>query len=87
MGLLVPLAFASLYTYLAHVPELLAGPGDVISCRRVARRGLASAPLFPVAALAGLLAPVAALVIFVAVPALFLGALLLPEHTPGHAAK
>jgi len=84
VGLLVPLAFAALYTYLAHVPGLLAGPGDVAYCRQVARRGLASATLFPVAALAGLFAPVAALVIFVAVPALFLGALLLPEHTHAH---
>ncbi len=84
VGPLVPLAFAALYSYLAHVPGLLGGPGDVTYCRRMARRGLASATLFPVAAGAGLLAPIAALVIFVAVPALFLGALLLPErlHAP-----
>ncbi len=84
VSLLLPLAFAALYTYLARLPELLTDPGDATYCRQMARRGLASAAAFPVAALAGLFAPVAALAIFFAVPALFLGALLLPQHVHAH---
>ena len=69
----VPLTLAGLYTYLARAPRLLRAPSDAEYCRRVARSGLVSAVWFPVAALVALLAPVAALAIFVAVPALFLG--------------
>ena len=81
VALLVPLALVALYGYLAHAPELLGGPEDVGYCRRVARHGLLSATAFPVAALVGVVAPIAALTIFVAVPAIFVGARLLPEHT------
>lgn len=69
----VPLTLAGLYTYLARAPRLLRTLGDADYCRRVARSGLVSAVLFPVAALTALFAPVAALAIFVVVPALFLG--------------
>ena len=82
VALLVPLALVALYTYLAHAPGLLAGPDDVGYCRRVARRGLLSALAFPAAALVGVVAPVAALAVFVTVPAAFVGALLLPERPP-----
>ncbi len=79
VGFLLPLAYVALYRYLAHRPELLAGPKAVHYCRAGTRRALLNMALYPAVVAAPLVVP--ALVIF-ALLAAFTLALLLRSTVP-----
>ncbi len=76
VGFLLPLAYVALYRYLAHRPDLLAGPKAVHYCRAGTRRALLNMALYPAVVAAALVVPVAALVIFALLPAFTLALLL-----------
>lgn len=80
VGFFVPFAFIAVYRYLANHPALLREPADVAYCRTGSRRAVTSVVLYPVAALIALVTPVAALAIFVALPAYFIATVVGPRR-------
>lgn len=80
VGFSVPLAWICVYTYLARHPGLLEHPSDSDYVRHGARRSMVSVIVYPVAAGVALVAPVVALLAYVALPAYFIFSLLLDDH-------
>lgn len=82
VGFLVPLAWIALYGYLARHPHLLEDSGkDPAYARSGVHRSLVSVFVYPLAALLGLAAPLAALVAFAVLPPFFIATLLWPSNS------
>lgn len=77
VGFCVPLAFICVYTYLARHPDLLEHTRDADYARLGARRSVISVIVYPISAAVALIAPVAALVAYAALPAYFIATLLI----------
>jgi uncharacterized membrane protein len=72
VGFLVPLAWLVLYGYLGRAPTLLIDADGSASARRGVRRSMVSVIVYPIAGGLAFLAPVAALIAFVALPFYFI---------------
>jgi uncharacterized membrane protein len=83
VGFLVPFAWIALYGYLAQHPHLLDDSvNDPAYAWSGVRRSLVSVFVYPLAALLGLVAPLAALVAFAVLPPFFIATLLWPRQLP-----
>jgi uncharacterized membrane protein len=76
VGFLVPVAWMLLYRYLERKPALLLGEADVAYVRAGWRKSTVSLVAYPMAAGIAFVAPVVALLIYIALPAFFIGTLL-----------
>jgi uncharacterized membrane protein len=76
VGVLVPVAWMMLYRYLERKPTLLLSAADTAYVRAGWRRSTVSLVGYPVAAGIAFVAPLAALVIYIALPGFFIATLL-----------
>jgi uncharacterized membrane protein len=73
VGMLVPVTWLLLYAYLAKAPALFVDATGPRFVRKAMRRSYVSIVLYPVAIVLAFIEPIAAIVAFVALPAYFLG--------------
>jgi uncharacterized membrane protein len=75
VGFCVPIAWIALYRYLQRTPRLLLDAGEVGYMGNGVRRSMVSLVVYPVSAVVALVAPAAALALFVALPLFFIATL------------
>ena len=80
VGILVPLAFISIYTYLTMTPTLLIDSSQQEYTRKSRRRAMFSIVAYPITAGLAFVSPGLALALFIAVPFFFIGVVFVQER-------